>query len=112
MTADRKGTQVNSVPPPIPTIRVSPVDPPEEYGRLRDEAPVRRHRWPNGVEGRLVARHADVRTLLADPRPSVNRFEAPPPTLSFGRKGIVMLPSLAGWTRRSTPGAANSTSGS
>lgn len=88
---------MNSVPPPLPTTRVSPLDPPEEYARLREAAPISRHRWPNGVEGWLVTRHADVRALLADPRLSVNRFDAPPPNLSFGRKATVMLPkSLIG----------------
>lgn len=41
---------------------------PEEFDRLRAECPVQRARLPFGGEGWLVSRHADVRTVLGDPR--------------------------------------------
>ncbi|MFL6075725.1 MAG: cytochrome P450 [Mycobacteriales bacterium] len=93
MTAETVHTEL----PPLPTTRPNPFDPPADYARLREEAPISRHVWPNGVEAWLVTRHADVRALLSDTRLSVNRFASPPPSLSLGRGSGVMLPkSLIG----------------
>jgi cytochrome P450 len=83
--------------PAFPTRRRRPLDPPPEYADLRAERPLARHRWPNGVEGWLVTRYADVRALLGDPRLSVDKTASPPPSLSTGRRPAVMLPkSLIG----------------
>jgi cytochrome P450 len=79
--------------PPLPRERLSGMDPPPEYDRLRTAAPISRHRWPNGVEGWLVTRYEHVRALLGDRRLSVNRFQSSPPNLSYGRKPKVMLPT-------------------
>lgn len=78
--------------PQLPRARVDPFDPPLEYTLLRKESPISRFVWPNGVEGWLVTRYNDVRKLLSDNRLSINRFNAPPPNLSAGRKPSVMLP--------------------
>jgi cytochrome P450 len=78
--------------PELPRSRTNPFDPPAEYALLRKDSPISRFVWPNGVEGWLVTRYNDVRALLSDPRLSINRFNAPPPNLSAGRKPSVMLP--------------------
>ena len=79
--------------PALPTERDSPVHPPPRYAELREQAPISRHRWPNGVEAWLVTRYADVRTLLADERLSVVRSDAsPPPMLAMARKPKFTLP--------------------
>lgn len=57
-------------PPRMPMRRACPFDPPEEYRRLRAEAPVDRILLPSGDEGWLVSRLDLVREVLADPRVS------------------------------------------
>jgi len=78
--------------PELPRTRTHPFDPPPEYTRLRADAPIARHVWPNGVEAWLVSTYDEVRALLADPRLSINRFSSPPPSLAAGRKPAVLLP--------------------
>ncbi|UKY51242.1 cytochrome P450 [Streptomyces inhibens] len=56
-----------------PTVRTCPFDPPEEYGALREQAPVTQVTLPDGVTGWLVTRYEDVRTVLSDPRFSAKR---------------------------------------
>lgn len=48
-------------------------DPYPLYGRLRETAPACRVELPDGAPAWLVTRYADVRTLLADPRLSVDK---------------------------------------
>ncbi|MEV0264681.1 cytochrome P450 [Streptomyces sp. NPDC050617] len=43
-------------------------DPPPEYARLRDEAPLTRIRLPGGHDAWLATRYDDVVTVTADPR--------------------------------------------
>lgn len=57
-------------PARMPMRRACPFDPPEEYRRLRSEAPVDRVLLPSGDEGWLVSRLDLVREVLADPRVS------------------------------------------
>jgi cytochrome P450 len=52
----------------LPRERSCPYDPPEEYRRLRADAPVSRLAWPGGRTGWLLTRYADARAVLADPR--------------------------------------------
>ncbi|MDT0460163.1 cytochrome P450 [Streptomyces sp. DSM 41527] len=59
-----------------PTERTCPFSPPEGYRTLREEAPITPVTFPDGTDGWLVSRHADVRTVLADPRFGANRRPA------------------------------------
>ncbi|HEY4454923.1 MAG TPA: cytochrome P450 [Pseudonocardiaceae bacterium] len=58
-----------------PLARRCPMDPPEDYVRLRTEEPITRARLMTGQEVWLVTQHADVRALLADPRMSSDRTD-------------------------------------
>ena len=58
----------------FPTARQRPLDPPDELGRWRREAPLLRLAYPDGHLGWLATRFATVRAVLADPRFS-NRAE-------------------------------------
>ncbi|MER6690961.1 cytochrome P450 [Streptomyces minutiscleroticus] len=57
----------------LPTQRSCPYDPPDDYARLRSEAPVAPIVYPDGNQGWLLSRYEDVRTLLTDPRFSSER---------------------------------------
>ncbi|GAA1694496.1 cytochrome P450 [Fodinicola feengrottensis] len=52
---------------PLPMERKDPLAPPVEYDRLRTEAPVSRLSFPDGSEGWLVSRFADVTSALVNP---------------------------------------------
>jgi cytochrome P450 len=52
---------------PLPMERTSPLDPPAAYDQLRSEAPVSRLSFPDGSEGWLVSRFADVTSALVNP---------------------------------------------
>ena len=55
-------------PMTMPTRRTRPLDPPEEYARLRADRPFSRLRLPGGRIGWLVTRYEHARALLEDPR--------------------------------------------
>ncbi|WP_338897272.1 cytochrome P450 [Streptomyces sp. TG1A-60] len=57
----------------LPSRRRCPMDPPDEYARLRTEHPVARLAFPDGPPGWLVTRYDDVRAGLADLRLSSRR---------------------------------------
>lgn len=57
----------------FPLPRPDPFHPPAEYERLRAERPVSRVRMLGGNDAWLVTRHSDMRTVLAEPRMSVDR---------------------------------------
>lgn len=80
--------------PMLPRDRAHPFHLPPEYERLRAEAPISRFVWPNGVEGWLVTTYENIRTLLADPRLSIDRAGNMPPSLAIGRKPVMMPRSL------------------
>ncbi|UVS79249.1 cytochrome P450 [Actinokineospora sp. UTMC 2448] len=52
----------------FPFPRAPRLDLEPEYRALQDDEPVSRVRFPYGEEAWLVTRHADVRTVLTDPR--------------------------------------------
>lgn len=52
----------------FPLPRRHPFDPPPQYAELGREAPVRRVTQWNGRPAWFVTRHADIRSLLMDPR--------------------------------------------
>lgn len=60
-------------PRPLPVHRLSPLDLPAEFRRLRAELPVAPLAFPDGPPGWLVTRYGDVRAALADPRLSSRR---------------------------------------
>lgn len=51
---------------PIPSEAA--LEPPEEWGRLRQKCPVAKVRLPSGDEATLLTRYDDVKQVLADPR--------------------------------------------
>lgn len=52
----------------LPTARTCPYAPREEHVRLQEQDPVSRATLPSGSDAWVVTRHADVRTVLSDPR--------------------------------------------
>lgn len=97
----------------FPLPRTCPFAPPEEYRRFREEEPVARVKLPNeGDEMWVVARHADVRAVLADTRFSSDNTRDGYPRLSkgprqkpSGRRVILNLdPPAHGVSRRSVVG--------
>ncbi len=56
-----------------PLARRCPIDPPEDYARLRAEEPITRVVLPTGQEVWLVTQYAHVRALLTDGRLSSDR---------------------------------------
>jgi cytochrome P450 len=72
-----------------------PFDPPEELGRIREQSPVRRMRYPDGHEGWLVTGHAQIRAMLGDPtkfssRPELAHYPFP------GLEGVELPPAAVG----------------
>ncbi|MFI6295341.1 cytochrome P450 [Nonomuraea sp. NPDC050790] len=58
----------------FPMRRQRPLDPPDEFGVLREQGSLHRMTYPDGHEGWLVTSHAVARAILADNRFS-NRTE-------------------------------------
>lgn len=71
-----------------PILRENPYIVPGVFGRLREEQPMSRIRMPNGDVAWLATRHADARTVLADPRFSADSTRAGFPRF---RKGFPRL---------------------
>lgn len=59
--------------PTMPTERETPLDPAPEYARFREESPIARVRFPNGMDGWLVTRFEEGSQVFSDPRLSANR---------------------------------------
>ena len=84
--------------PEYPMPRTGPLDPPPDLYGLQREAPVCRVKLWDGSEPWLVTRHEDVRTVLTDPRLSVQtdrpgfpRFSAGAPSSMGGRPTFISL---------------------
>ncbi|MFJ5801262.1 cytochrome P450 [Streptomyces decoyicus] len=84
MTDTRPTTRTQPAARPQPTVRTCPFDPPREYRTLRDEDPIAPVAFPDGTNGWLVTRHADVRAVLSDPRFGANRRPARATALPAG----------------------------
>jgi cytochrome P450 len=57
----------------FPVTRSCPFHPPQEYAQLRETDPISKVELPTGRTAWVVAKHDDVRRLLADPRVSSDR---------------------------------------
>ncbi|MEU9486824.1 cytochrome P450 [Streptomyces decoyicus] len=84
MTDTRPTTRTQPAARPQPTVRTCPFDPPQEYRTLREEAPITPVTFPDGTNGWLVTRHADVRAVLSDQRFGANRRPARAAALPAG----------------------------
>ncbi|MFF0576209.1 cytochrome P450 [Streptosporangium saharense] len=69
----------------FPLPRGCPYAPPEEYGRLREEAPLVRARLPRG-EVWLVTRHAEAQRVLTDPGISTDPATPGHPMAAFAER--------------------------
>lgn len=58
---------------PVTRTAATPLDPPVEYHQLREDKPVHRVRFPNGLEGWLVTRFEEGSAVFGDPRFSARR---------------------------------------
>ncbi|WP_063009592.1 cytochrome P450 [Nocardia nova] len=58
---------------PITRSATAPLDPPAEYHELREDKPVHRVRFPNGLEGWLVTRFEEGSAVFGDPRFTARR---------------------------------------
>ncbi|MFJ3212565.1 cytochrome P450 [Streptomyces flaveolus] len=63
----------NVISQPVTRETGSPLDPPAEYTRLREERPVAKVRFPNGSTGWLVTRFEEGSQVFSDPRFSALR---------------------------------------
>ncbi|MFD0373369.1 cytochrome P450 [Streptomyces sp. NPDC059071] len=68
---------IDEAPPAFPFPAPDTFEPPEEFRRLRERAPVARVTLPTGDRAWLLTRYADVRAALVDPRLSRAAAEAP-----------------------------------
>ncbi|GGL11684.1 cytochrome P450 [Nocardia jinanensis] len=58
---------------PVTRSTAAPLDPPVEYHQLREDKPVHRVCFPNGLEGWLVTRFEEGSTVFGDPRFTARR---------------------------------------
>jgi len=65
---------------PVARSATAPLDPPVEYHQLREDKPVHRVQFPNGLEGWLVTRFEEAGTVFGDPRFTARRqrHDTPP----------------------------------
>ncbi|GAA4240038.1 cytochrome P450 [Actinomadura meridiana] len=83
--------------PPHPTVRPAPFDPPPELGEDREQAPIRRMRYPDGHIGWLVTSHSLARSMLSDPRFSARSEFKRAPVARPGAEPFYGAPALPGW---------------
>ncbi|GAA3089476.1 cytochrome P450 [Streptosporangium carneum] len=69
----------------FPVPRTCPFAPPDDYGRLREEAPLVRTRLPGG-DVWLVTRHAEAQQVLTDPRVSTDPMTPGHPMAAFSER--------------------------
>ena len=91
-----------SDPPSYPFRSEIPLDPPLEWDRLREQAPIVSIRLPSGDPAKLVTRWDQARELLADPRfsrqmpPGAARISATEDGGVFNRQGASGLAIFEG----------------
>jgi cytochrome P450 len=73
----------------FPLRRSNPLNPPPDYAKFRQEAPIHKVTLWNGRTAWLVTRMADVKAILASPNVSVNPFIPGYPFLSPRREAMV-----------------------
>lgn len=89
-------------PPSYPFRPEVALDPPSEWARLREQAPVVSIRLPSGDQAKLVTRWQEARELLADPRfsrqmpPGAARISATEDGGVFNRQGASGLAIFEG----------------
>ncbi|MEV4557893.1 cytochrome P450 [Kitasatospora sp. NPDC049285] len=88
---------MNGAETTLPTRREGFFDPPPELGRLGEQAPLHRLRYPDGHLGWLVTGHALARTVLADPRFSARSELKRAPVARPGTDPFYGRAALPGW---------------
>ncbi|MFI0424373.1 cytochrome P450 [Spongiactinospora sp. 9N601] len=85
----------DEAPPQFPFTALDPLEPPEEYAKMRESAAASRITLPTGDPAWLVTRYEEVRTVLADPRFSREAITAPGAPRVFpiakGAKSIIVM---------------------
>jgi len=89
--------EFSETPLELPVQRGAPFDPPASLGRWREEAPLRRLRYPDGHLGWLATGYTIVRQVLADPRFSSRSELMHIPVRREGAATFVGEPALPGW---------------
>lgn len=72
--------------PSFPMPRTCPFSAPEEYARLRTEAPAAQVTLPTGKSAWILTRYADVRAVLADPHVSADIRRPNFPAMGIGEQ--------------------------
>ncbi|MEV0730585.1 cytochrome P450 [Polymorphospora sp. NPDC050346] len=84
-------------PVPMPTVRLTPFDPPAELARYRETEPIRRMVYPDGHVGWLVTSHTLARKILSDPRFSARSEFKRAPVARPSADPFFGAPALPGW---------------
>jgi cytochrome P450 len=88
---------------PLPLARTDPLDPPDEYDRLRATGPVLRLRLADGRVGWLVVGHSEARAVLADRRFSARRTPGPVAVRQVDRRLVQQRARLGALPRMDPP---------
>lgn len=84
-------------PVELPVARSDPFSPPAGLGQLRDQAPLRRLRYPDGHVGWLVTSYDLARAILADARFSARSELKRAPVARPGLDSFVGTEARPGW---------------
>lgn len=86
-----------ALPVPLPTTRKGCFDPPPELAQLREVAPLRPLRYPDGQVGWLVTGYELARAVLSDPRFSARSELKRSPIARPSAAPFYGAPALPGW---------------
>jgi cytochrome P450 len=97
--ADKSGVMpaADAGPIALPTARSDPFSPPARLSQIRDSAPLRRLRYPDGHIGWLVTSDQLARSILADPRFSASSELKRAPIGRPGLDPFVGVEAQPGW---------------